>query len=314
MVLAIKQVIPRSNISFLAREYTRSILERATGVDQVFVVSDVISLLPLVRLIRRSSPSVVFLPSPRFSLALAALLARVPTRVGTGYRWYSFLFNRRVYDHRKDARHHEAEYNLRMLATLGIDADLSLIAKINLREEERVSTDLWLREHLVTRNAPFIVLHMFSGGSAHGWPPERFVELGRILKCHLNCEIILTGTESDRTGLQKAAQELVAEMSIGRTLPELAALLERALAVVTVSTGPGHLAAALGTPTVGLNALPKAISKERWGFRGDHVANISAPAIAGCPQCKECTCMERIEAPFVAEEVMKLIHSTNPER
>ena len=37
-----------------------------------------------------------------------------------------------------------------------------------------------------------------------------------------------------------------------RTLPELASLLARALLVVGVDTGPTHLAAALGRPTVAL--------------------------------------------------------------
>ncbi len=40
-------------------------------------------------------------------------------RVGSGYRYYSVLFNRRVYEHRKDARRHELEYNLQLLARIG---------------------------------------------------------------------------------------------------------------------------------------------------------------------------------------------------
>ena len=49
------------------------------------------------------------------------------------------------------------------------------------------------------------------------------------------------------------------------SLPELAALYARASVVVANSTGPLHLAAALGTPVVGIYPQLTAMSPARWG-------------------------------------------------
>jgi ADP-heptose:LPS heptosyltransferase len=247
---------------------------------------------------------------------LAAWLARVPIRVGTGYRWYSFLFNRKVYEHRKTAEHHEAEYNLRMLSHIGVSADMNCLPEIQLRPAEIIAVDEWRAETLGAASAGYVVLHTVCGGSTMEWPSEWFVELGRQLRERLACAIVLTGVEADRAKLSAMADAMNAQrvpfkgppaLFVGYPLTQLAALLAGAKAVVSVGTGPGHLAAALGTPSVGLFPLPHAISKERWGLRGKRaVKNVSPEPIAGCPDCKSCTCMERISVERVVMEVMNL--------
>ena len=311
MASAIKKASPNARVVFLAREYTRPIVERSTGIDQVLCIEDGIGLLRLIRLMRKANANVVLLPSPRFPLALAAFLARIPIRVSTGYRWYSFLFNRRIFEHRKTAERHESEYNLRMLSTIGIKADENAVAEIRLRSEEISSVEYWLKENLGSEQPKYIVLHAVSGGSTNEWAPERFIELTKILQERINCDIVLTGIESDRAKLSAICEEIHTHLYIGKSIAELAELLANAAAVVSVGTGPGHLSSALGTPTVGLFPLPKPISKERWGFRGRFVISLAPPPIANCPDCKSCTCMERIDAFRVADEIEKLILMRN---
>jgi ADP-heptose:LPS heptosyltransferase len=98
----------------------------------------------------------------------------------------------------------------------------------------------------------------------------------------------------------------------GSTLLELASLLASAKLVVSGSTGPGHLAAALGTPTIGLFPGVTTLSKERWGFRGKKVINLS-PLIkpkSECPTCKDCTCINEVTVSQVTKAIQDLnIHS-----
>ena len=44
-------------------------------------------------------------------------MAGVKIRIGTAYRWYSFLFNKRVYVHRSRIEKHEVEYNIDLVKT-----------------------------------------------------------------------------------------------------------------------------------------------------------------------------------------------------
>jgi ADP-heptose:LPS heptosyltransferase len=304
MARAIKKAIPNARITFLARDYTRPIIERCPDVDEVRVVDEKASLWRLITQFRKIDAA--FFPSPRFRLALAGFLARVPNRIGTGYRWYSFLFTDKIFEHRKTAERHEAEYNLRMLASLGIKADESELPSIKLQQPEIESIDKWMVEHLGSANAKFAVIHITSGGSTRSWPVSQFIKLGLSIIEKQGMNIVLTGVAQDANIVNLAT----ASIGVGRAIPfvghsllELAALLERATIVVAGSTGPGHLSAALDTPTIGLFPLPLPLSKARWGFRGARVSNLSPLPIAGCPNCQNCTCMERINVESVINAV-----------
>jgi heptosyltransferase-3 len=313
MAGAIKKAFPNAQVTFLASEYTQPIIERCPDVDEVRTINSKTSFWKMVQKFRQSN--VAFFPSPRFQLALAALLARVPKRIGTGYRWHSFLFTDKIYEHRKTAERHEAEYNLRMLASIGIIADESELPTIKLQTPEIQFVDQWIVEQLGIPNAKFAVLHITSGGSTQPWPIQKFIDVGRAITEEYGMTIVLTGVDADANIIGIALASIGVDRAIpfvGQTILALAALLERASIVVTIGTGPGHLAAALGAPTIGIFPLPKAISKERWGFRGPHVINVSPDPIVGCPNCQNCTCMERIDTENVMNAVKTLLLNKRP--
>jgi len=107
---------------------------------------------------------------PTARLALLVFLARIPVRVGTGYRTYSFLFNRRVYTHRKTAERHEVEYNLDLLSPLGCVAVAArpLDVPLDIGPGARERASAVLESAGVTGR--FVVIHAGSGGSAREWP------------------------------------------------------------------------------------------------------------------------------------------------
>ncbi len=314
MARAIKRALPSSYVAFLAREYTQPILDRSPDVDEVFTVGPDDSLRELIRIFRTAGTDVVFFPSPRFRLVFAAWLARIPKRIGTGYRWYSFLFTDRISEHRKTAERHEAEYNLRMLSLLGISVPIHELPNILLLKPEREAVDEWLVTNLGNSSTKFAVLHVTNGGSTPAWPAQNFVELGRRIVEQYGMTIILTGLRRERMVLEGLASSIGtgnAFVFAGHSLPELGALLERASVVVASSTGPGHLAAALEATTVGLFSLPPALSKDRWGFRGPRIRNLSPEPLLQCPTCEQCTCMERLDVSSVMNAVDSALRSSS---
>ena len=64
---------------------------------------------------------VVILFYLRPELAFALWLAKITLRIGTGFIWYSFLLKKRIYEHRKECRKHESEYNLSLPDSLLTD-------------------------------------------------------------------------------------------------------------------------------------------------------------------------------------------------
>ena len=95
---------------------------------------------------------------------------------------------------------------------------------------------------------PAVVFAPCSRHEAKNWPWKRFVELGK----HLDCQIILVGSPDDLDTCNQIENHLpegACTNLCGKTsLLELGGVLQRADLVVTVDSGPMHMASASGTP------------------------------------------------------------------
>ena len=112
---ALKLNFPNAHIAMLLSSYTASLVE---GIADVLTYNREIALKPFFEMLaelRRARFDVAVVAFPRFRIALLLWLAGIPLRIGTGYRWYSFLFNRKIFEHRKNVEKHEAEYNVSLL-------------------------------------------------------------------------------------------------------------------------------------------------------------------------------------------------------
>lgn len=105
-------------------------------------------------------------------------------------------------------------------------------------------------------------LVMINASSAHGsnrsWPLERFVELSRRLADDYEMSIVLNCSPTDRIETAELAERInrtqvfSAAESGDLSLGFLKALLSRIAALVTIDSGPRHVAAAMGTPVIAL--------------------------------------------------------------
>jgi len=85
------------------------------------------------------------------------------------------------------------------------------------------------------------------------WPVERFAVLADKIASQFHLPIVATGGTSEAgfiESLKSLAHVPVANFAGRTSLGELIALLRTARLVVSNDTGPGHIAAALGTPLV----------------------------------------------------------------
>lgn len=108
---------------------------------------------------------------------------------------------------------------------------------------------------LPASDAPLVIMHPGAGDPRRRWPPEKFAEVGDAVAA-TGARIGVIGTGDDERPLVEAvigtmradAVNLWEALSLGG----LAGLMERARLVVSNDSGPLHLAAAVGTSTVGI--------------------------------------------------------------
>ena len=321
MLPLLKRRYPNARISVLMRQYTRELVEQHSCVNEVFVYEhegSLRSLWAILKEIRKRHFDIAIIPYPRFRPALILFFAGIRTRVGSGYRWYSFLFNRRVFEHRKDAKRHEAEYNLNLLRPLGIEAQGEPEFEFSISPSVRDAVNSMLAGNSIRPQDPFIILHPGSGGSSRDWSAENFSRLGNEVQHRLGLKVIVTGGNGEEglakkiaAGMTESPLAVVGKLS----LMELGALIRRAKVFVSNSTGPMHIAAIVGTPVVAFFPPIVQCSPVRWGpythkkkiFLAD---NNTCQLCKGSP-CRSNVCMDQITVDEVFFAIKELLDEQN---
>lgn len=277
-----------ATIVFLGRGYTHALLEASDAVDEA-LDWDAVAHAPFAArrdFLRAARADVVLHVFPRAPIAWAALAARVPRRVGTTHRWYHWpTCNVREDLERRASPLHEAQLNVRLARTLLPAANLALTPAelapyAALAPRVPVPPAVAL---LLTRDRFTLVVHPRSLGSAREWSLERWRALVTGLPAD-HYRVLVTGSAAEGAAMRAWLDALPAHAHdlTGRlTLAELLAVLAAADGVVAASTGPLHLAALLGTRTLGLFSPVRPVHAGRWGPIGARAEVIEVAAVDG---------------------------------
>jgi len=154
---------------------------------------------------------------------------------------------------------------------------------------------------------PIIGLQTKAKETANQWPLDKFRELGNRLESAYHPLFILFGGPGERPDLINFADSFAGEKLIaaGKTsVLETAALLSRCHCLITLDTGPMHLAALVGTPLVALFSARQ--FRKMWEPHSDHatVLRKSVPCeLCGRKSCEHLSCMKAIQIMEVLEAV-----------
>jgi len=314
---ALKRRYPEAKVSMMVRPYTQEILQGHPDIDEILVYDPEGEhkggggFLRLLGEIKERKFDLALVLHPHLRLALLLFFARVKIRIGTGYRFYSFLFNRRVYEHRKLAQKHELEYNMDVAQKAGADPR-EVKFKFFIPEEAKRKVNSILKTFGIADGERFIILHPGSGGSARDWPLENFSQLAKKMISELGVHVIITGERGEKSLIDRIMRPPKAKLHRcdGQlTLKELAALIQRADLVISNSTGPMHLAVALGREVLAFFCPIIPCSPKRWGpyKREDSVLLPNVPPCKKCigEKCPYYDCMRKISVDQAFETVRR---------
>lgn len=205
---------------------------------------------------------------------------------------------------------HITERYLSVLRPLGVtpaDQPMTLV----IPPEAGYFADNYLRaQGIITPQDKVAVLVPGTTWPAKNWPPELFAKAAKMLA--KDFKVILCGGKAE----VPAGHEIEAKAGVGvnnaigqTSLLEMAGIIGKAAVVVAGDTGPLYMAAALGTPTVGLFGPT---NPETYAPPGKHNAIVVAEQDCGfChkTKCRHGTnkCMNSIMPEAVVEQVYKLV-------
>lgn len=303
---SIRAAYPGGRIIALTREYTRPLLEDRDDVDDVISFDAETSHVPrsafmglLARLRRERLDAAVALFS-NFSVAALLFAAGIPVRVGPASKAAQVFFTHRIRQRRSKLLRHEADHNLDLLAPLGI-------APVRRARITPPPPPGGLEKRC---DRPLVGIHPGHGGSARSWPVKNWAALADALSAS-GADVVVTGSPAERELAESVARRAGAPVRvyIGEGgLMELAAALSALDVFAASSTGPLHIASAVGTPVVGIYCPIFVCLPQRWGPIGENDTALT-PDVSPCERCsgEACEywdCMERIGVERVRDEVL----------
>lgn len=190
--------------------------------------------------------------------AVLSFLSGAPFRIGhlaLARRpwWRNALLTHLVYP-LSERTAHKIEYLLNILSPLDLpvrDRVPRLVVPPDLAER----AGALLRSVSVTPGRPLVAFHPYSNRKNKEWPPERFAALMDHVNDRHACSVLLTGGPGDRPAAEALVGRCLTRVHnlAGRTsLAELPGIFQACRLLVGVDTGPLHIAAAVGTPTLSL--------------------------------------------------------------
>lgn len=244
---------------------------------------------------------------PQKAIARLAKKAGIPMRVGTTNRWYHWLdCNRLIRLSRKKSDLHEAQLNLKLLGFAGLQ-DVPALSDIPALYG--FSRTPGLKEEYLQWIDPAkfnLILHPRSKGSAREWGLDNFATLMDVLPERY--KIFVSGTEQDGAGMKELLQHpRVTDLTGRLSLQQFIAFIGRCDGLVAASTGPLHIAAALGKRAVGLFSPRRPIHPGRWAPLGKHAGWLVADAACeNCAAGRDCDCIRDITPLQVIQKLEQL--------
>lgn len=119
-----------------------------------------------------------------------------------------------------------------------------------------------------------VAIHPGSGSDRKNWPAERFEALARLGR-GAGMDVVWIQGEADRAIVPSLVKAVPGTVAPELSLRELAQLLSESAVFVGNDSGVGHLAAAVGAPTV---AVFRATNPAQWAPRGPRVRVVEAGA------------------------------------
>lgn len=266
----IKREHPDSFVSVLVRNYTKDIYLNNSHVDEIILydgdkVNNPKSFEQLVKEIGKFKFTHAFMLLPNERLNWILFFCGIPNRIGVGHKLYQILSFSKFVDRKKYIPlRHEADYCLDMVRKIGIEPQ-SLNPEIFLTDEE-INTSKELKRKLSSNGEKLIGINTTSGRSSPNIKPEDYKKLILQLLEEKNIRVVVT--DNKPTKEIKNLSDVVYS-NVGCTLRESIINFSILDMLVSASTGPMHICAALKIPTVSLFCPLVACSPKLWGPLGN---------------------------------------------
>jgi heptosyltransferase-2 len=308
---ALRERFPNAFISVMTRPATAELIQGHPWIDEVIpyfyekggrhhgLKGNFRFLKEIIR--HRFDVAFILRPAPRAHWI--CFFAGIPYRIGLAARISSIFLTKKIPDERALGLKHESEYSLDVIRAFGIGP---VTAKKPFLP--------------VLPNQPFdfpptIAFHPGASCPSKRWPKERFALLGKQILAETPFRVAIVGGKEEASlgeYLKKELGEKALDLTGKLGLRELGSFLKKCRVLVSNDSGPVHIAAAVGTPTLTIFGRNQAgLSATRWKAIGAGHRVIQKDV--GCVVClaHRCTiefeCLKAVEVQEVLANLLEMV-------
>ncbi len=266
-VRALRLGFPRAHLTYLVGSWSKGVIEDNPNLNEVIVYdaprhsSDRwrawLSTLSCLRRLRRKRFDLAVIFHRTSFAGLLALLAGIPNRVGFDYHGQGRFLTRKV---AYEVGKHEVDRYLDVVRCLGL-SPAGLWTEMQVGDNERDYASELLRANGLKPGDKMVAV-LPGGGKNPGtfmptkrWPADRFARLIDEMVRRFQVKVLLVGGPGDEEVINDVISQIQspAVNLVGKTtFKQLAAVLQRCQLFIGGDSGPLHIAAAVGTSTVGI--------------------------------------------------------------
>lgn len=282
----LRAIYPHAEIHVLVGPWAASILDNLSDIDLVLTIpfpgftrSEKLAAsqpytfaVQTARRLRRIgyTDAIIFRPDHWWG-AWVAKMAGIPVRIGYNQVDVTYFLTHRIhFEHT-----HAVVQSLRLVEALThrqIKSDDVRLDFVTTASQEAFVAG-YLAEWNVPDSKAIFCIHPGSGTKVKQWLPSKWAEVADVLSKQFRAQVVFTGGDHELSLIQDIIMKMTAPAIImaGNTdIGHVAALYKRAKLVLGPDSGPLHLAAAVGTPTVTLYGPADPIEFGTWGDPAYH--------------------------------------------
>ena len=315
---ALRRVLPDAHITLVIRPGTKGIFSEADFIDETLVYDrkNAFSIVAQVREWKRRKFDLAVLFQNAFEAALIPFLAGVPLRLGyaTESRQALLTHPLPLPEWRHDR--HEVFYYLYLVTALeqmlfgrSIICEAEPDASIQISEARKAQTAELLRAYGVSEEDAVVAICPGSINSrAKRWPAESYALLAdRLIESKRRVLFIGSKDETDVSeDVTRRMRQKPIVLTGKTTLDQITAVLDRADLIVTNDTGPAHIGAALGRPTIVIFGPTNPLTTRP--FAPEAVILRHPPDCAPC-MLRDCPIDHRCMTAITVDEVFEQSHA-----
>ena len=267
----VKKQFPDSFIAVLVRGYTKDVYLNSPYVDEIIIYdketyNSKSGFWSLVKEIKKHHFTHAFMLLPDKRLNMILFFSAIKNRFGVGHKLYQFLTFTKYVDRKKYIPlRHEADYCLDMARRIGVTVS-STNPEIVLTEDEKKFVEN-LRVKLLAGRKYIVGINITSGNSAPNLLPSEYKKITEVLTENNDLKVIITDNNPPAELLSIDGVEYP---NLNKPLRESILTIASLDLMISASTGPMHIAAALKVKTLSLFCPLTACSPELWGPLGNN--------------------------------------------